>query len=148
LDKATIPQELVNAIESLGAGLAASAEVDVITAGSAWNITQIPSIANAVGYSQLSLAIADGNLTVFGTELMVSRLGPDNQLQLEIVDVEPTRLTANELGLATLCPNHFSYGGNLASGTSWTEMMTASSPPAPPVCVPSPDRWCTPGGSQ
>jgi len=148
LDKATIPQELVNAIESLGAGLATSAEVDVLTGGSAWAITQIPSIANAVGYSQLSLAIADGNLTVFGTELMVSRLGPDNRLQLEIVDVAPTKLTAHELGSATNCPNGSSYGNNLASGTSWTDMMTAPSPPAPPVCVPSPDRWCTPGASQ
>ncbi len=146
LDKATIPQELVNAIESLGAGLATSAEVDVLTGGSAWAITQIPSIANAVGYSQLSLAIADGNLTVFGTELMVSRLGPDNQLQLEIVDVEPTKLTADELGPATICPNRFSYAKNLALNTPWTEMMTAPSPPAPPACVPSPDRWCTPGG--
>jgi uncharacterized protein YjbI with pentapeptide repeats len=147
LDKATLPQELVNAIESLGAGIAPSAQIDVVTAGSAWALTQIPSLANALGYSQLSLAIADGDLTVFGTELMVSRLGPDNKLQLEIVDVAPTKLTADELGLATICPNRFSYGTNLANGTSWTRMMTAPSPPAPPACVPSPDRWCAPGGS-
>jgi uncharacterized protein YjbI with pentapeptide repeats len=141
LDNATLPQELVSAIESLGAALSASAQIDMVTAGSAWSLTQVPSAANAVGYSRLSLAIADGDLTVFGIELMVSRLGPDNKLQLEIVDVELTQLTPDELSPATICPNH----SNFARGTSWTKMMTAPSPPAPPACVPSPDRWCTPG---
>ena len=145
LDKATVPPELVNAIESLGAALSASAEIDVVTAGSAWSLTQVPSLANAVGYSRLSLAIADGNLMAFAIELMVTRLGPDNKLQLEIVDVEPTKLTPAELGNATVCPNRATYGENVARGTSWTSMMTAPAPPAPPACVPSPDRWCSPG---
>ena len=145
LDKSTLPQELTNAIESLGSTIAASAEIDVVTAGSAWALTQVPSVANAIGYSRYGLAIADGDFTVFGTELLVSRLGPSNELQLEIVDVLPTTLTADELSPGTTCPNHSTYAENLAHGTSWTKMMTAHSPPHPPVCVPSPDRWCTPG---
>jgi uncharacterized protein YjbI with pentapeptide repeats len=145
LDNATLAPELVNAIESLGAAISTSAQIDVVTAGSAWALTQVPSVANAIGYSRLSLAIADGNLMAFGTELMVSRPGPDNKLQLEIVDVDLTKLTPDELGLATICPNRSTYAENVANGTSWTRMMTAPSPPAPPTCVPSPDRWCSPG---
>lgn len=142
LDAATLPPELVKAIEARGAKLAASAGIDVVTTGSAWSLTQIPSIANAVGYSRLNLSGVDGNLTAFGAELMVSRLGPDNKLQLEIVDVTPTKLTSDELGPGTVCPNGTTYS---AQRVSWTEMMTARSPATPPTCVPSPDRWCTPG---
>lgn len=145
LDAKTLPQELDKAIESRGTELASSAKIEVVTAGSAWSLTQIPSPENAIGYSSLTLSGVGGNLTAFGSELMVKRLGPHNKEQLEIVDVLPTKLTADELGPNTQCPNQAYYSENVAQKVSWTEMMTATSPATPPVCVPSPDRWCKPG---
>jgi uncharacterized protein YjbI with pentapeptide repeats len=145
LNAGTLPSELVKAIESRGVKLESSAEVDVVTAGSSWSLTQVPSVTHATGYSSLLLSGTGGDLIVFGTELLVSRLGPDNTLQLEIVDIQPTKLTSDELGPNTICPNGGYYSHNVARKLSWMEMMTAASPAKPPVCVPSPDRWCSPG---
>jgi uncharacterized protein YjbI with pentapeptide repeats len=145
LNAGTLPSELVKAIESRGATLESSADVDVVNAGSSWSLTQVQPEIDATGYTSFFLSGAGGDLIVFGTELLVSRLGPDNRLQLEIVDVELTKLTPDELGPNTVCPNRATYADNVAGKVTWMEMMTAASPAKPPVCVPSPDRWCSPG---
>jgi uncharacterized protein YjbI with pentapeptide repeats len=141
LDAGKLPEPLRDEMTQKGYTLAASAEVAVDTAGSAWDISQVPSLSNAIGYTNLGLSAIDGELAVFGTQLMVSRLGPDNVLQLEIVDVKPTQLTETELGPNTVCPNGTEYAVQREHRT-WMEMMTATAPPGPPACVPSGDRWC------
>jgi uncharacterized protein YjbI with pentapeptide repeats len=147
LDVQTLPQELVSAITSGGTQLASTAAISVVTAGSSWSLSQLPSVDNAVGYSSLALVGESGNLDAFGTKLMIGRLGDRDKMQLEIVDVVPTVLTSDAMGPDTVCPNQSSYAQNVANNTSWLRMMTARTPAAPPSCVPSPDRWCPPSNA-
>lgn len=141
LDDKSIPQSLLDSLAAKHFYLDQSALLDVESEGVAWSISQLPSPAEAVGYHTIALHLNEGALWVYGSKLMISRLGDNNQLELVIIDVAATTITQDQFDANTVCPNRIAYGQQNPTLT-WTEMLTAPNPSVPPTCVPSGDRWC------
>ncbi|MCB1057389.1 MAG: pentapeptide repeat-containing protein [Acidobacteria bacterium] len=118
--------------------------ITVDAPGSRWRLRETLDAATVtgLGYTGYSLIVEGDAIQVYGSEITVIRPDGNGSLSIVPVPVKPTVLSADAFNDSTTCPNQHSYGANVASGTSWKEMMTAVKPPSPPSCIPSPTRWC------
>ncbi len=76
-----------------------------------------------------------GPLDVYGHQMRIERYVGDNELVYDILVAGPTKLTAEDLTLTTICPNGKSVAENKAQSIPFAEWMLARKPPAPPSCV-------------
>ncbi|CCD94899.1 hypothetical protein BRAO375_3780014 [Bradyrhizobium sp. ORS 375] len=102
----------------------------------------VDAFNTALGYIVFNLVPAgtQGPLDIYGARLRIERLGDDNRLQYYDIVAGPTQIDASNFDPDTIYPNGSTETiiGNQLDPT-W---MRASSPPAPPTCVPSADNYC------
>lgn len=147
LDAGQLSAALRQAFGDGGYPLAADAKATKLSTGNAWEITQGHGDPQQMSntYARLGIVLLDGELHVHGSELWITRLGPDGSLETVRFGYLATKLSAAELNATTTCPNGEPLHVNQAENRPWHEMMTAlRSPPKPPECIPSPDSWDCP----
>jgi len=146
LDKKLLASGLLSAFRTNGFALPPcfNPSINVKTAGSSWDLGEALSLITVagLGYTRYGLKTAGVEIQVSGAEITVIRPDASGSLTLVPLPVQPTKLAASAFNDSTTCPNQKSYGANVASGTSWEDMMTAVAPPPPPSCIPSPTSWC------
>jgi len=118
--------------------------ISVKTAGSLWNISETLSMITVagIGYTGFNLAVEEGAIQAYGSEVTIIRRDEGGSLTLVPVPIRATTIAAENLDNLTTCPNQRSYGANVASGATWKQMMTAVAPPPPPACIPSLYTFC------
>jgi hypothetical protein len=96
------------------------------------------------GYVKFIVKLNGDVLDIYGTALRILRLGEDNQEEFDTEICQITILSQANMNADTVCPNGVTLGMNQSrSGKSWdTLWLRASSPPRPPDCVPSDNKFC------
>jgi uncharacterized protein YjbI with pentapeptide repeats len=122
----------------------ASAAID--KAGQQWlidNDSQNPQNFS-LGYVRFILKLDNSVLDVYGTAVRIERLGDKNQLQIDTETCNVTKLTVTNMNAQTICPNGAKLSTNQSrGGVTWdVKWLRASTPPAPPTCVPTDNSWC------
>ena len=74
--------------------------------------------------------------------MTVQRLGDNNTLETVTIDYTATLFDEGATDASVTCPDGTPGPCTCPSDGSTPCHMTAPDPPAPPACVPSPDKWC------
>jgi hypothetical protein len=156
LDSATLSSFVMTAFQNAGYALLADSVITVLTSSSGWRIEnggETPpdsSVGSAYATFDLSKTTdasssssSSSSLKVYGSSLWITAIGNDGHLSTSLVPFDATGLSAAEMTPVKDFPN-----GEPPSAYpdrySWEQMVTAKTPPPPPVCVPSPNKWCIP----
>ena len=96
------------------------------------------------GYVKFIVKLNGAVLDIYGTALRILRMGENNQEEYDTEICRITMLSQTNMNADTVCPNGATLSLNQSrSGKSWdTLWLRASSPPQPPDCVPSDDKFC------
>ena len=118
-----------------------AASITVDTAGSAWTINNIDGDEPAqTGYGNFKLALVQdkngvSSVQVSGaTPLLVLQVGASGQQQQMQLSFGATALAQNQLNGETTCASGIKYK-LLSDYLTYTNLMTAATPPKPPVCA-------------
>ncbi len=135
--------DLITAFQNKGYTLNETTQVTVVQSGSSWSLLVCNPLATQ-GYIGFNLVIpAPGSLiTVYGSVILIERLGDNNKQVAVSLDVHPTQLTPDNFDDFTVCPNGFTFKVNKEKNLTWEQMMTAQEEPSPPTCVSNGNSWC------
>jgi hypothetical protein len=100
--------------------------------------------SGAGAYAMFNLrADRSGRLHVYGASLWITSIDEDGHASFGQATFAATGLNEDMMRAAATYPNG-EPPNMFVSPVTWKQMMTAREPPAPPPCVPGPDRWCAP----
>ncbi|BBB92575.1 MAG TPA: pentapeptide repeat-containing protein [Methylomusa anaerophila] len=143
LNKGIFPQGLADDFSAHGYCLSDNPTVTVINPNSTWNVSQnLPLEELGLGYSEFLLQNSQGNLKVSGKTIVINRMNDKKELEKYFVAVTATGISDDLLDEDSTCPNQATCKTNTRNHVSWTDMMTAATPPSPPKCIPDPYHWC------
>jgi uncharacterized protein YjbI with pentapeptide repeats len=134
------------AFEQCGIMLRWQASASIDKADQQWlidNDSQNPKNIST-GYMRFLLKLDGSVLDVYGTTLRIIRLGNGNQQEYDTETCNVTKLTVTNMNGDTICPNGAKLSTNQSrGGVQWdVKWLRASTPPAPPTCVPTNNSWC------
>jgi len=147
LDKKRISDKLNQVFTDNGYGLLDKAAITVNTNGSQWTIANNAKDPNQLhpGYAEFVIikrTDKNNSLQVYGSSLWIVRTGDDHKLEQIQVAFGPTNLTADVMTENTTGPCGQRLKIYQKKYITWVQFMTANIPPAPPKCIPSPQRFC------
>lgn len=154
LDAQLLPRALIQAFKDNDYVLppCSNPVISVQQANSKWGIAvtlnSISSVVLGIGYTGYTLLketqTNPSEIRVFGSQITVVRPDDKGVLTLVPIPVQPTKIAKDSFDDNTTMPNQKSYGANKRENASWEAIMTAATPPPPPLCIPSPYQWCPP----
>ncbi|MCG7409290.1 pentapeptide repeat-containing protein [Paenibacillus sp. ACRRX] len=151
LDQQNVAPDIQTAFSDNGYPLLPTAVIDqVIVQGSEWHMSNINADTTQLqeGYAEFYILknTEDETLHVYGSVLMVVRIGDDQTLQQVRIALATTQVTQDVMDGTTTCPNGQKLSQYLnqtpPQHITWEQMMTAATPPKPPACIPDPWHWC------
>lgn len=144
LNAGNLSTDLSNAFTDNGYALLSGSTITVVTLNSQWTISNTePNPTNLGSVYETFTIVTDGTLLmVYGSSLWITQIGSNNQLETLPYSFAATDLKSSYMTGDTTCPNGDQLSNYPANGLTWEQMMTADSPPTPPACVPSGNKWC------
>lgn len=151
-DQKSLTSDIRTTFSDNGYPLLLGAIIDqVVVDGGQWHISNDNAKSTTEiqkGYVEFNVIHdqADCKLHVYGSVLMVVRIGDgDTQEQVRLA-LATTSVTQDVMDESTICPNGQKLSVYLhqkpPKHIAWEQMMTAATPPKPPDCIPDPFHWC------
>ncbi len=149
LDAMRISDGLKEAFKDNGFPLIDSASVDfVVKKGEMWHIKDFIEDSETLqkGYVEFYIVNKKNSLYTYGITLMFVRTGDNHTMEQVRASLATTRLTPDLLNENTTCANgqklKVYFNQKPFKKVTWEQIMTATTPPRPPKCIPDPWHWC------